>query len=734
MGYRQHVVLNRVPLARMADYLAVAVAASLPWSTSVSAIFIVLWLVAIIPIIENAASRRAFATPAAMLPLALFTLAAAGMLWADASWGERLGGIRGYLKLLIIPLAIAYSLGSERGYRVLLAYLASVFVLLLLSWATVMWPDTLFRLGFRPGFPVKDYVAQSGEFLLCAVALIYLALTTAAARQHFRTACCVLLASAFIANIVYVATSRTTVLILPLLLAALGARRFGWKGAIAFSLGLSLAAAAAWTSSPYLRDRIHQVSADIARYQADPADLTGDKPSSVGMRLEFWRRSVHLISQAPVFGNGTERLLVTFRSENARSTVQIPIANPHNQYLAVTIQLGVIGLVLLIATWGTHLALFCGRGIVAWCGFALVAQTMISSLFHSHLFDFTQGWTYAFGVGVMGGMVLRERLHRPTKAAAEQRRPPDLECPSSFPMALGACKDDPSVCLKIDAAIVIYRPDLATLSAVLAAVAPQVSRVLLIANDSAAPALALPNNAELVIQNRNLGLGAAYNLAVDWARANRATHLLLLDQDSVAERDMVVRLGKAFSATADVAAAGPLWRDARTGKTGHFVRLTRWGTAKIRPTGHAIVSVDFLISSGTLISLKAVDRIGPFDEQLFIEHVDTDWCLRARAIGYALLGVVNARLDHKFGDATLTAPLAGGNHQFFLYPAERNYYLVRNSIVLWRRPYAPMGWVLHDFLRNVVLIFWHILVARPRRKRLKSVWRGICDGLGGDFG
>lgn len=407
---RKNAVLNPAFFARIADRLAVAVAVVLPWSTSACAIMIALWLLAVMPTLNGAALRRTLVTPAVLLPMALFVFAAAGMLWADASWSERLGGLRGYLKLLTIPLAIFHFLGSGWGYRVLWGYLASVSVLLLLSWLTVMWPDPFLRMGFRTGFPVKDYVAQSGEFFLCAIALTYLVFSTSISGQRCAAAFLAVLASAFVANIVFVATSRATLLILPLLFVVLGVRRFGWRGAVASALGCSLAAAAAWTSSPYLRDRVHQVGADIARYQADPSDLTGRDPSSVGMRLEFWRRSTRLIARAPLFGNGTERLSSTFRSSEAGTAASIAVANPHNQYLAVAIQLGVIGLALLIAMWVAHLFLFGGRGIVAWCGFALVAQTMISSLFHSHLFDFTQGWTYAFGVGVMGGMVLRERL------------------------------------------------------------------------------------------------------------------------------------------------------------------------------------------------------------------------------------------------------------------------------------------------------------------------------------
>lgn len=293
-----------------------------------------------------------------------------------------------------------------------------------------------------------------------------------------------------------------------------------------------------------------------------------------------------------------------------------------------------------------------------------------------------------------------------------------------------AGNDDRSVCsLTMAAVIVIYQPDIATLGTVLAAVAPQVSRLLLIANDGVSPALALPGNAELLVENSNAGLGKAYNVAVDWARANGATHLVLLDQDSVPDRNMVAMLGEALSGTPRVAAAGPLWRDARTGEPGYFVRLTRWGATKVRPADGATVSVDFLISSGAVISLEEIDRVGAFDEALFIDHVDTDWCLRARATGCTLLGVADAGLDHVFGEAALTTPLVGRGRRVILYPAERQYYLVRNSIILWHRPYAPMGWVLHDVQRTAALVCWHILFAPPRWTRLKSAWRGVCDGL-----
>ena len=59
--------------------------------------------------------------------------------------------------------------------------------------------------------------------------------------------------------------------------------------------------------------------------------------------------------------------------------------------------------------WFAHFWLFTGSGLVAWLGLVVVVQNVISSLFNSSLFDFSEGWLYVFGVGVIGGMILRSR-------------------------------------------------------------------------------------------------------------------------------------------------------------------------------------------------------------------------------------------------------------------------------------------------------------------------------------
>jgi O-antigen ligase len=112
-----------------------------------------------------------------------------------------------------------------------------------------------------------------------------------------------------------------------------------------------------------------------------------------------------------VIGHGTGSIPEEFRNAVIGQTGASSVAsvNPHNQILAVAIQLGFVGAAVLVAMWTAHFMLFGGGGLHAWIGIIIIVQNVVSSLVNSHLFDFTQGWLYVFGVGVAGGMALRGR-------------------------------------------------------------------------------------------------------------------------------------------------------------------------------------------------------------------------------------------------------------------------------------------------------------------------------------
>ena len=158
-------------LARLADWLAVGVAVSLPWSTSASGILIALWLAAVLPSMNVDMVRRELMTAAGGLPVLLWVLAAAGMLWADVTWSERLVGFGRFHRLLVIPLLLAHFRRSEHGIWVLYGYLAAALGVLVASWALAVMPGLSWR-GIEFGIPAKDYIFQGESFAICALALI----------------------------------------------------------------------------------------------------------------------------------------------------------------------------------------------------------------------------------------------------------------------------------------------------------------------------------------------------------------------------------------------------------------------------------------------------------------------------------------------------------------------------------------------------------------------------------
>jgi len=388
-------------LGQLADGLVTAVAVSLPWSTSATAILIVLWLIMLVPTLDAASVRREVLSAAGGLPVLVWVLGAIGMLWADVSWSERIAGLSGFHKLLFIPLLLAQFRRSGQAKWAIFGFLASSVVLLVVSWALVLTPGLTWRGSPSPGVPVKNYIMQSAIFAICAFGLIGQAAELWRTRARL-SLLLLLLAAAFVANIVYVATARTTLVVVAVMLVLFGWRQFGWKGALSAALMGTVLAGAVWASSPYLRQRVSVAVKELQIYDA------GDVNTPTGLRLEYWKKSLALIAEAPVIGHGTGTIPKLFQRNATAATISALITtNPHNQILALTIELGLIGAVVLVAMWLAHLALFRDSTLVAWFGLLVVTYNVVSSLFNSHLFDFSQGWLYVFGVGLTGGMVLR---------------------------------------------------------------------------------------------------------------------------------------------------------------------------------------------------------------------------------------------------------------------------------------------------------------------------------------
>ena len=172
----------------------------------------------------------------------------------------------------------------------------------------------------------------------------------------------------------------------------------------AFVLAVALGVAF-WFTSPSLRAHVYNSLDEFREFN------TRNTATSIGRHVAFLKELLEIISSAPLIGHGTGSIAEEFRqvTSGKDGAAGVPTVNPHNQTFAVAIQIGLIGAIVLWSMWIAHIRLFRGEGVIAWLGTVVVVENIVSSTVHSHLFDFANGWLYVFGVGVLGGMILRQQ-------------------------------------------------------------------------------------------------------------------------------------------------------------------------------------------------------------------------------------------------------------------------------------------------------------------------------------
>ncbi len=397
------------------DIVAILVALSLPWSTSLVGIFAAALIVTMVPFLDLGAFLQSLKRPISAVPIALCALALIGTLWSDAPWGERLYAVGPTAKLLVLPMLLYHFQRSERGLWVLVAFLVSCTLLTAMSWIVLYHPAlSLRKIDAEHGIFVKDYIDQSQEFTLCAVALAYPVIMLLRAKRIWPALLLGAIGLSFIVNMAFAIVSRTALVTMPIMLAVFGLLHLRWRTNLMIFAAAIVVAIAAWVASPQLEWTVKTFSRDYQLYKEQGI------PTSVGERLEYWQKALRFFAEAPLIGHGTGSTKGLFAQAASGPTWVAGVRvfpNPHNQTLNVAVQWGVIGIAILYAMWLVHLLLFRGDGLANWIGLLVVVQNVFTSLFNSHIFDFHEGWMYVLGVGVAGGMVLKARAAEAGAAA-----------------------------------------------------------------------------------------------------------------------------------------------------------------------------------------------------------------------------------------------------------------------------------------------------------------------------
>jgi len=395
---------DRALWTTIADVFAILAALALPWSTTLVAIFVPCWLGAVAWVMDWRAYGRLLKQPICYLPLALVGLALIGTLWSDAAWSARLYAVSPTLKLLVLPGLFYHFERSSRGMWVFVAFLASCVLLMAVSWLVTIDPSFTLKTPNEPGARgifVKNYIDQSQEFALCAVALAYPIIRLLRTNRIWQALVLGAISLGFLVNMVLVTVSRTAIVTMPIMVGVFALLHLKRRTSLILIGVMLVLAGLLWFATPDLRWGPQSLLRDYRYYKTD------EHVTSIGLRLEFWQKSLRFISEAPVIGHGTGSMRGLFeRAATNHEPKDQVIANPHNQTLNIAVQWGMVGVILLYAMWLVHLLLFRGEGLVAWIGLLVVVQNIFTSLFNSHLFDFHEGWMYVLGVGVAGGMTL----------------------------------------------------------------------------------------------------------------------------------------------------------------------------------------------------------------------------------------------------------------------------------------------------------------------------------------
>lgn len=288
------------------------------------------------------------------------------------------------------------------------------------------------------------------------------------------------------------------------------------------------------------------------------------------------------------------------------------------------------------------------------------------------------------------------------------------------------------------AVIVTYHPELTQLKRLINILQDQQASVLVIDNNT--PGFTkiilgeLPTEIEVIQKPENVGLATAYNEGCSFAKSRGYSHVILFDQDSMPAENMVANLYSAIACrnehTFTVAAVGPKYTDIKGQKLSPFVRIKQFHLVRVDCSELEVVEVDHLISSGSLIDLRAIDYVGNFLDLLFIDCVDTEWCLRVRHYKLKMYGVGNALMTHNIGERYLNV----FGRQLPFHTPLRLRYQFRNQVWIIKQPWVGWRWRIIDLIRSTKLVAVYIFFAPDKFNNLTAIAKGIYDGIANRMG
>lgn len=272
--------------------------------------------------------------------------------------------------------------------------------------------------------------------------------------------------------------------------------------------------------------------------------------------------------------------------------------------------------------------------------------------------------------------------------------------------------------MRIAAGIVLYNPDIARLKECLNAINGQVEKIYMVDNASEnhhelEKFLSNYEKCEIIWNLENCGIARALNQIMQMAEMAQYEWVLTLDDDSVCDDNLVSVLAE------------------YTERPGLGIVCAAAVDDKMSMTQCRKDIFEYVkdcITAGSLTSVLHWKMIGGFDEKMFIDFVDIEYCTRLRKKGY-LIGRVNSVYVHQqYGNISGSVSIFGKKLYLFDYSPVRVYYSVRNQIYYMRKHKDSIR-MMNSCMFLAGYIVKRIVFENRRRDSLKSVFRGIVDGI-----
>ena len=220
----------------------------------------------------------------------------------------------------------------------------------------------------------------------------------------------------------------------------------------------------------------------------------------------------------------------------------------------------------------------------------------------------------------------------------------------------------------------------------------------------------------------NKGIAVAQNLGLKKAKELGYKFIVFIDQDSTIDKNYIESIHSEYNRIKEedpsIGILGPLVIDES--------RNIEYKTHTDPNKEYEIVS--HIISSGSIIEMDTIDKIGLLEEDLFIDLVDSEWCWRAKRYGYNTYMTRNVILYHSIGkDYKKMGPVA-----FTISSPNRYYYQYRNTLWMMSRKYVPLNWKIRTILRRIMDMFVVPFMSENGFHTLSFMMGGWRDGLKGD--